>query len=580
MSKRFRFFLIVLILVLSGLAIYPTFEWYFLYDDTTREILSASRLTLRDSARMDARAALTELKELVLNDGEAPVPGEYSFLVGAAKDNYELDEKEVPDNWTAELLLESFLNEQEAFSGIERHYFQKLEGQKSKKIRIVQLGLDLFGGVRMILTPDSNSLEEQYGRVPSDEELDEAVDIAVEVLTSRIDAFGVSEPQIRKQQNRQISVEIPGDNDPERIQALLSGKGSLNFILVDEEATEEIITLQRDNPGWDYLVDGEPGFVQGDSRVSEYITKDEFGLEQRVRWIVIYRNPEENGLPGQYITDARTSQDPITGRPLVNFTLDGEGSDIFAKLTRDNAGKSLAIVMDDKVRAYAQIQGEIPGGQGSISGFNQQESNDISLVLRTAALPVKLNVENQETVGASIGAQTIQAGIRAAAVAFILVILFMLIYYRGAGFIAATVLVFNLIMLIATLSVFNLTLTLTSIAAIVLTVGMSVDANVIVFERIKEEYLIGKSVRASIDAGFKKAFWTIMDANITTFIAALFLSQVTTGPVQGFAVTLSVGIVTSIISALFYARLVFDVGCEAIGWKKLSITWKKKELRS
>ncbi len=580
MSKRFRFFLVVIILALSILAIYPTFEWYFLYDENQREILSSSRLVLRDSARADARIVLDELKDIVADDESAPLPDKYSFLANSAEENYALDEREPPKPWTVKLVLESFLTEQEAFSSIERYYFDNLEKQKGKKNRIIQLGLDLFGGVRLLLRPDEESIEEQYGRSPTETELDEALDVAMEVLTSRIDAFGVSEPQIRKQRDQQISLEIPGDNDPERIQALLSGKGSLFLVLVDEEATDQLIALQRVNPGWDYLIDGTPEFVQNDSRVAEYVTKDEFGLEQRVRWIVIYRNPEENGILGEYITDARTAQDPITGRPLVSFTLDAEGADIFAKFTRDNVGKSLAIVMDDRVRAYAQIQSEIPNGQGSIQGFTQQESSDIALVLRTAALPVKLNVESQETVGASIGATAIQAGIQAVSIAFILVILFMLVYYKGAGTIAGSVLIFNLLMLIATLSVFNLTLTLTSIAAIVLTVGMSVDANVIVFERIKEEYLAGKSIRASIDAGFKKAFWTIMDANITTFIAAFFLSQVTTGPVQGFAVTLSVGIVTSMISALFYARLVFDIGCEAIGWKKLSIAWKKRVVQS
>ncbi len=573
MSKRFRALLVVLILSLAGFAIYPTFEWYFIYDDAQRELLSSSRLVLVDEAQKRAQETLQTITNSLSENPEATIDEEYSFILDVAKSNYELDGAEVPETMNVVAILNSFTSEQEAFSAVEQHYFQELDAQKSKKSRLIQLGLDLFGGVRLILSPDETSLTEQFGAAPDNAQISDAVDVAVEVLNSRIDAFGVSEPQIRKNDNNQISVEIPGDNDPDRVQTLLSGKGSLNFVLVDESGTDELILLQRDEPGWNHEVDGDPDFIDANSQVVEYITKDQYGLEQRVRWIAIYRNPEENGLLGQYIVDASTGHDPITGRPTVNFSLNNEGADIFAKLTRDNAGQSLAIVMDDRVRAYAQIRGEIPGGQGSISGFTIEESADIALVLRTAALPVKLNVESQQSIGASISEGAVQAGLRASLLAFVVVVLFMLVYYRGAGFIAGTVLVVNLLMMLAILSAFNLTLTLTSIAAIILTVGMSVDANVIVFERIKEEYAYGKSVRASIDAGFAKALWTVVDANITTFIAVLFLSQVTTGPVQGFAVTLSVGIVTSMVSALFYARLIFDFGCETLVWKKLSIAW-------
>jgi preprotein translocase subunit SecD len=209
-----------------------------------------------------------------------------------------------------------------------------------------------------------------------------------------------------------------------------------------------------------------------------------------------------------------------------------------------------------------------------MTGFDRQEANNLALVLRTAAMPVDLRVNSQQAVGASLGEDSVREGLRAITLGFILVIVFMILYYVGAGFVADLALILNLVFIVAILSAFNLTLTLTSIAGIILTVGMAVDANVIIFERIKEEYRLGKTPEASVRAGFKKAFWTIMDANITTFIAALVLSQLGSGPVQGFANTLAVGIVSSMFTALFVSRLVFDFTVEHVRVKKLSLGWR------
>jgi preprotein translocase subunit SecD len=266
-------------------------------------------------------------------------------------------------------------------------------------------------------------------------------------------------------------------------------------------------------------------------------------------------------------------REALTSQPTVNFVLDREGSEIFANLTRDNVGKSLAIVLDNKVRTYAIINSEIPSGQVQITGFDLDEADNIATVLRTAALPVDLNIVNQQAVGASLGADAVQAGLRSFGIGFALVIIFMIVYYWGAGLIADLALIMNLFFIVSLLSVFNLTLTLTSIAGIILTVGIAVDANVIIFERIKEEYRLGKSPQAAVKAGFQKAFQTIMDANITTFVAALFLSQLSSGPVQGFAITLAVGIVSSMFTALFLSRLVYDFGTDVLRRSRLSLGW-------
>jgi preprotein translocase subunit SecD len=573
MTKRLRFLIIIAVIAISGGFLYPTVNWYFFVPEEEQELAQTSRGQLRDYARSQARQAIDELQELAAAEESVPLPEEYSYLTEIARENYRLDDREVPDTWTAETTLAAFRTEQDAFDAIENHHRQRVQELKDMKSRIILLGLDLSGGVNVILEADEQSLQERLGEEPTSSQVNEAVDLAMEILTNRIDRFGITEPQIREMEGNRISVEIPGDNDRERVNSFLMGKGSLNFHIVDDEATERLIELQQNNPGWSPEADGVPDWIPAGSQVVPYVTRDEYGMDQFVRYIVIKSNIQENGLDGQHITEAQFARDPITNQPVVNFVLDSEGADRFAKLTRDNVGGSLAIVMDDRVRAYARIQEEIPTGQVRISGFNQSEAEDIATVLRTAALPIDLRIINQQAVGAQLGDQAIQAGLRAIALGFVLVIIFMVAYYKGAGVLADLILVLNLFFIMAVLSVFNLTLTLTSIAGIILTVGMAVDANVIIFERIKEEYRLGKSPRASVDAGFQKAFWTIMDANVTTFIAAIFLSQLGTGPIQGFAVTLAVGIISSMFTALFVSRFIFDVSTEQFRRSKLSIGW-------
>lgn len=572
MSKRLRLLLILLLVGFGVVTFYPTVQWYFAVPQDMKQLASSSRMQIRDHAVRQAREALGELR--VAAQADNPLPEEYGFLADVAAENFRLEGREVPETWSAEEVLSAFRTEGEAFDTLEQHYADKIFALKEEKSQIIQLGLDLSGGMSITLEADRESLAERLGEEPSSAELDDAVDRAMEILNNRIDRFGVTEPVIRRQENNQILIEIPGDADPERVNSFLRGRGSLNFHIVHEEATQRLIQVQQSQPGWTPEIDGAPEWIPAGSTIAEYVTKDRYGIDQHVRWIVIYEDIDQYGLDGAHIQNAQTARDPLTNQPVVNFVLDGEGADIFARLTRDNVDSSLAIVMDDTVRAYARIQEEIPTGQVRISGFSQEEAQNIALVLRTAALPVDLVVLNQESIGASLGQETIEAGLRAIGLGFALVILFMLLYYKGAGIVADLALVLNLFFIVAILSAFNLTLTLTSIAGIILTVGMAVDANVIIFERIKEEYRLGKSPRAAVTAGFQKAFWTIMDANITTFIAAIFLSQLGTGPIQGFAVTLAVGIVSSMFTALFVSRLVFDFSTEVLKRNKLSIGWR------
>jgi preprotein translocase subunit SecD len=573
MSKRLRLLIILALVAFGVTAFLPTVRWYFFIPQDQKILAQSSRIEVRDWARAEARSALDELRAGA--EADETLPGEYNFLIDTARENLEALDEPVPDSWSTTDVLRSFRNQNEAFETLEQHYRDQVIELKDMKERIVQLGLDLSGGISVTLEADRESLTERLGEEPSAAQMSEAVDLAVEIIRNRIDRFGVTEPQIRTTENNQIIIEIPGDNDRERVNSFLLGRGSLNFHIVNDDATGELIDLQNRNPGWSPDIDGTPDFVPAGSTIAEYVTRDEYGIDERVRWIVIYEDVDEYGLDGSHITDAQVARDQLTNQPTVNFVLDSEGADIFAGLTRDNVGSSLAIVMDDKVRAYARIQEEIPTGQVRITGFSNEEANNIALVLRTAALPIDLEIVNQQVVGASLGERAIEVGLQSILLGFVLIILFMLVYYKGAGVVADVALILNLFFIVAVLSAFNLTLTLTSIAGIILTVGMAVDANVIIFERIKEEYRLGKGARASVTAGFQKAFWTVMDANVTTFIAALFLSQLGTGPIQGFAVTLAVGIVSSMFTALVVTRLFFDFSTETLKRSKLSIAWRK-----
>jgi preprotein translocase subunit SecD len=572
MSKRLRFSIVLALLIVAGVFIYPTIQWYFFTPESDQQLAQSSRFEVREYARDQAEQALNELQNLALEDSDAEVPEQYQFAIDIARENNEVAGRDQPEEWTVTSVLASFQSEQAAFNQIENHYREQVQSLKDLRSRIIQLGLDLSGGMSVILQANVDSLEEELGREPSEEEISEAIDLALEVLRNRIDQFGVTEPQIREMGERRIAVDIPGDADPERINNFLRGRGSLNFHIVNQEATQQLIQYQENNPAWS-PEDGIPDFVPAGSEVVPFVQENQYGIDELQRYIVIRSNVEEDGLSGEYLTDATVAQDPVTNRPTVNFTLNSEGAGRFSRLTRDNVGNSMAIVLDGKVQAHAQIQEEIPGGQVRISGFSEEEAQSISRVLRTAALPIELGIVSQQVVGPSLGQQAVNVGLRSILVGMVLVLLFMTAYYKGAGFIADFILLLNLFLILAILSVFNLTLTLTSIAGIILTVGMSVDANVIIYERIKEEYRLGKGRRAAVQAGFEKAFWTIMDANITTFIAALFLSQLGTGPIQGFAVTLSVGIITSMFTALFVSRLIFDFTTDVLRRSKLSISW-------
>lgn len=573
MSKRYRFFIILATVAIAFAFLFPTLRWYFMVPKEDQTLALSTREQIKSYANRKAQADIKELKELARTGGE--VPERLNFLIKTAKENYKLAKLPTPKKWDARAVLAAFAGEKEALDAVESKYREEILALKDLHQSAIQLGLDLSGGMSVVIQANLDSLEERLGRNLTEADKEDAMNRALEVLNSRIDKFGLTEPVIRRQSNNQIYIEIPGAADPERINSIIMGKGRLAFHIVDDEATTAFRTYYQQHPSDTFDGEGNllnPNVIPSDTVVRGFYDKDQYGLDTFVDYIVIKK---EVGLDGNHIENALVDRDQITGRPEVTFLLDPEGGDIFYKLTSANVGKSLAIVLDDKVKSHARIQEPIRDSV-RLTGFGADEANNIALILRTAALPVELEVVNQQAIGASLGEDTIRRGLNALLWGIAAVMIFMLLYYKSAGINAMVAQMLNMYLMLSILSAFNLTLTLPSIAGFILTIGMAVDANVIIFERIKEELRLGKGRKAAVDAGFDKAFWAIMDSNITTFIAALFLSQLGTGPIQGFAVSLAIGVISSVFTALFVSRLIFDFGTDVLKQKSVSISWRIK----
>ncbi|NBC05510.1 MAG: protein translocase subunit SecD [Bacteroidetes bacterium] len=443
---------------------------------------------------------------------------------------------------------------------------------------------------------------------------DEAVDRAMEIIRSRVDRYGVTEPSILQQGNNRIVVELPGVDDEERVRELLRGTARLEFRLLPEP--EEINAVKQQLA--DYF-GNQAQDQQSDSLVSDTLGQDVgqagdevtnllevfdlrgtnqylFGyaagrdtstvnrlLDQEEVQSFIPRNmelmwgatpfAEDNGtelyemipvrnqveLTGDVISEARVAFEPTTNAAEVSMSMNAEGARRWSRITGANIGRPVAIVLDGYIYSYPTVQNKINNGQSSISGLGGvEEAEDLVNILLSGALPAPLDIIEERTVGASLGEDSIQAGLYSTMFGLVVVAIFMIIYYRVGGGIADLALILNIIFILGILAAFKATLTLPGIAGIVLTIGMAVDANVLIFDRIREEMRGGKTLRAAIDNGYSNAMSAIVDANVTTFFVAIILYSFGVGPIKGFAVTLMAGIVASLFSAIVITRVVID----------------------
>ncbi len=389
----------------------------------------------------------------------------------------------------------------------------------SKKDNEINPYIDQFKTFELDLEKDKRNIIINFSKYGTLNLNNAALKQSIEIVRRRIDDVGTKEPTILQRGDKRILVELPGIKDPERVKNLIGKTAQLNFRIVAENSSE----------------------FGSDKLISE--NGEELPVSKRII------------MSGDNLVDSQPRLDNQNNQPSVSFTLDRLGAQKFGKVTTNNVGKRIAIVLDNKIISAPSIREPITGGQGNISGnFTFQEATDLALLLRSGALPTPLNIVEERTVGPDLGKDSIKSGTFSLIIGFILVIFYMFYKYRLFGFIANISLIANLLMLVGVLTMLEATLTLPGIAGIILTVGMAVDANVLIFERIKEELKTEKSIIHAFDIGYNKAKITVLDANITTLIAASILFAFGSGPIKGFAVTLGIGIITTLFSAYFIAR--------------------------
>ena len=474
---------------------------------------------------------------------------------------------------------------------------QRLEKMAELRDRSIKLGLDLQGGMYLLLEVDKSKL--------GPAEAKNAVDQAMQIIRNRIDQFGVAEPSIQKQGDNRILIQLPGLLDQGRAKELIGQTALLEFKLVKSDEEHRAILDRLDKyfalrssasaaggvalpdslarPLTSrFLVAGQGGesFVLTENvaaveaMISQVRADSAFVLDATFGWEahetereartgrVFYVLTADPLMQGKEVQSAQMRLDldeQRPGAPGVSFTLTSRGGATFADITGANVGRRLAIVLDNRVQSAPNINERIPRGQGSITGsFTEEEAQNLAIVLRSGALPAPVTVVEERTVGPSLGQDSIQQGLMAGAIGAGAVVLFMIVYYRLSGLVAVMALLLNVLGLLACMAGFHATLTLPGIAGIVLTIGMAVDANVLVFERIREELRNKKTVLAAIEQGYARAYRTIVDANVTTLLSALALMWFGTGPVRGFAVTLSIGLIINMITAVGVSKMIFD----------------------
>ena len=399
---------------------------------------------------------------------------------------------------------------------------------------------------------------------------DNAANQALETIRNRIDQFGVSEPTIQRQGENEIVVQLPGVKDPKRAIDLIGKTAQLEFKLLDEESPLAAQLPQSVAPSEeeDILKQFADKVPADDEILFEKKVNRETGVVRKLPILL----KKQAVMTGDLLSEAKVSLDSRFSEPYVSMTFNEEGAKRFDEITGANIKKRMAIILDNTVYSAPVIQDRISGGNAQITGnFNMDEAKDLSIVLKAGALPAPLKMLQNVTVGPSLGEDSINAGKLAGIVGTLAVVIFMLIYYKVSGLIADFALILNIVLLFGAMASLNSTLTLPGIAGVILAVGMAVDSNVLMFERIRDEIRAGKPPRSAIDSGYDKAFATILDSHVTTLITAAVLFQFGTGPIKGFAVTLSLGVAINLFTALVGTKSIFDLITSKFNMTRLSI---------
>lgn len=623
--KEFRF-KIILILGAIGLSIYLLFPTYKNYTNNKEiaKIISDRQLELKETQPSVSKIELDKIDKFVEDSIKASNPSYEIIKSKSIKLGLDLQGgmRVVLEVNTGKLLEKLAKNPDDTFHKV------IVDAEKESALSNESV-VEIFAGM---MQTRGIRLSRYYGTVRDEDSKiiddlntssEDAVARAMEIIRNRIDQYGVSEPTIQRQGSRRVIVELPGIAREEEAKQLLQGTALLQFNLVkDAQSTinimqriDEVLAGKTDSTVDktkkdtsitvnDSLLNQElspeefakqhpffsvalinPNSQTADAYVSEdqkdklqfmlsrpevtavipnnvefHFSAKPFGVQDGKSIYVLYLVNKAPELTGGVITDAQATIDPSTSGAIVNMQMNSEGASDWARITGANIGKRIAIILDGAVYSAPNVINKIPSGNSQITGMaNLEEAKLLEIVLKAGALPAPVSIIEERTVGPSLGEDSIRAGFKAAIIGFILVTIFMIFYYRRAGEIAAAALIFTVLFILGVLAGFGATLTLPGIAGIILTIGMAVDANVLIYERIREEVATGKTVKASVDSGFAKANSAIIDSNITTFLTGIILYQFGSGPVQGFALTLMIGIVASLFSALVIAKLIFNI---------------------
>lgn len=631
--KEFRF-KIVIILAAIALAVYllwPTYKDYSNTKEITKKISEQRELILTSQpeiSKVDLQKKLTAIEDsLRVSDPSIAEARQKRIKLGL---DLQGGMRVVLEVNTAKLLEKLAKNPDDVFKKVLAEAEKEAALSEESVVDIIGRKLEerqirlsrYFGTIRESDADIIKNLKENA---------DDAVTRAIEIIRNRVDQYGVSEPSIQRQGNRRIIVELPGVAKEEEAKSLLQGTALLEFrILKDPEFTISLMEkidnalagkvetdtsktdttnlaknekpdttnvlsdtgqqkqlseeeFRKEHPFFAVAMLDPQGrsadaYVRESQRqiLNQYLNREEvqkvmpnnvefvysakpIGYDKGEAIYMLYlvnKNPE---LTGGVITNAQANIDPNTSSPIVSMEMNSEGATEWARITGANVGKRIAIILDGVVFSAPVVRGKIPGGRSQIEGMtNMEEAKLLEIVLKAGALPAPVDIIEERTVGPSLGQDSVRKGFNSAIIGLISIGFFMILYYQKSGTIASAGLVFSILFILAVLAGFGATLTLPGIAGIILTMGMAVDANVLIFERIREELATGKTLKASIDGGFSKSYSAIFDSNITTFFTGLILYQFGSGPVQGFALTLMIGIVTSLFSALFISRFIFD----------------------
>lgn len=617
---RSRLFLIIGAIALSFYLLYPTYQDYQNNNEVTEKLTSIQDKVKKSSPVISK----VELKEFIQNKKDSILTSNPDYKSAREKRiKLGLDLQGgmymVMEVNTAKLLERLAKDPDEQFKQLLKsaESESKLSDENVVSIlarKLQEKGIRLSRYFGTIREDDSKIISKLLGQES------DAVTRAIEIIRNRVDQYGVSEPSIQKQGSRRIIIELPGVAREEEAKRLLQGRALLEFKLVkdadfaipimnridevlagkvssDSAAAIDTTTAKKDttkNLTEEQFKKEHPFFavarlIDPQGRIADAYVKEsdktllsnylerpdivnvlpnnvEFVYEAKpetaddgsnfYRMYMVNKEPE---LTGGVIVDAQANIDPSTSSPIVSMQMNSEGARDWARITGSNVGKRCAIVLDGVAYSAPVIQGKIPTGNSQISGMpNLDEAKLLEIVLKAGALPAPIDIIEERTVGPSLGQDSINQGFNSAWMSYLLVALFMAFYYKKAGTFADLALVITILLSLGVLAAFQATLTLPGIAGIVLTMGMAVDANVLIFERIREELAVGKTLKAAVDAGFKISFSAIFDSNIVTFLTGIILYQFGSGPVQGFALTLMIGIVTSLFSQLILVRIIFD----------------------